>query len=347
MTKHARHAMGWTALPIIFLMLAGCTSLKAKFNPSVEANVGIFADNTMAMLDATGFGFSKNKALYTKEFFKDEAEERHFFETRDGAEKVLKAMMRYSLKLVSITDIHENTEDRVAAYADYLGQMDDAILEALKLEKDYYAELITEVGEQDKFMDALKTAQPIVDALGRYMEKALDELEDAAEVLVAKVDSKIDLRYADLIRYQAKLEKEKYAILSGLEHLYLTGQGDKDAYRRLKSGETTIPKGMVPDDRPTYEELWQIARHQIDNLDTLHKIVVEIQPDWDLYRETHLELDRLHDELNTESRQMRLLTLVWIRAHQKMASGITSPAEWFNINEAPSMLLNLGTKVVF
>lgn len=347
MKPQSKQVMRWAAFPIIFLMLSGCASMKAKFNPSVKANVGIFADNTLAMLDATGFGFTKKKAVYTKEFFENGAEERRFYETRDGVERVLKAMMSYSLKLVSISDMHKNAEDQVKAYTAYLGQIDDTILEALGLKTDYYKELITEVGEQKKLMDALKTAQPIVDALGRYMEKALDELEDAVEILLAKVDRKIDLRYADLIRYQAKLEKEKYAILSGLEHLYLTGQGDKDAYRRLKYGETTIPKSMIPDDRPTYEELWQIARHQIDNLDTLHKIVVEIQPDWELYRETHLELDKLQDELNTESRQMRLLTLVWIRAHQKMASGITSSAEWFNINEAPSTLIKLGAKTIF
>ncbi len=73
----------------------------------------------------------------------------------------------------------------------------------------------------------------------------------------------------------------------------------------------------------------------------------EIEPDWIHYRATHLELDDLYKDAQYEIRQIRLITLVWIRAHQKMASGIVSPAEWFDISDAPAMLLKMGTKAVF
>ncbi len=342
-----RHLVQWICLLAIFLLLSACASFNKKFKPSTEANVGIFADNTLAMLAATGFGFTKNN-LYTKGYFSyDEPEEMLFLGTRDGVEQVLNIMVRYSLRLVSITDKHDTARDQITAYVSYLQEIDDKILVALELDSDYYAELIVEVGEQKKFMAALKTAQPIVDALGHYMDRTLDELEDAAGALALKIDLKIDVRYADLIRYQKALEKEKYAILSALEQLHLTRRGNIEAYDMLKAGETTIPRGMLTEDLPTYEERWSIVKHQIERLDILHRVVEEIQPDWDLYRETHLELDEIHKLLNMESRKMRLITLVWIRAHQKMAAGIASPAEWFNINEAPSILINMGVKAAF
>ena len=59
----------WLVLLMIVMLTSGCASMNKKFRRSVEADVGIFADHTMAMLDAADFGISKNNALYTKEFF--------------------------------------------------------------------------------------------------------------------------------------------------------------------------------------------------------------------------------------------------------------------------------------
>ena len=73
----------------------------------------------------------------------------------------------------------------------------------------------------------------------------------------------------------------------------------------------------------------------------------ETAQDWNVYRETHRELDRLHDKVIQQNRQARLITLVWLRAHQKMASGVTSPAEWFDIKTLPGQLVKMGTKAVF
>ena len=82
-------------------------------------------------------------------------------------------------------------------------------------------------------------------------------------------------------------------------------------------------------------------------LDMIDKIWHQIKPDWELYRNTHLELDRLHKKLRNEASRVRLITLAWLRAHLKMASVVASPAEWFNIDETPSMLIKMGTSAVF
>jgi len=338
----------WINMLIILVIISGCTSINKKFRSSVEADVGIFADHTMAMLEAADFGISKNNALYTKDFFNySEPEEIRFVADRNDVDIALKAMMGYSLKLVSIAETNGSTKTRIEAYVVYLKEMDDSILEALELGNEYYASLIIEVGEQEKFMGALKKAQPIIDALGRYMGKTLDDLEEAAEHLENKLDIKIDQRYAELIHYQKTLEKEKYAILSALEHLHLSAKGDSDAYNRLKNGETVVPVEIIPEGPLTYEQRWKIAKHLMKTLNMIDDIWRQIQPDWELYRDTHLELDRLHKKLNDETRRVRLITLVWLRAHLKMASGVVSPAEWFNIDETPSMLIKMGTSAVF
>lgn len=172
------------------LLCSGCVS---KFQPSVEANVGIFADNTIAMLQSAELGRSKKLAVYTKDYYSGEGpEETQFLNEINDAELALRIMMRYSLKLVAISDTHESPKARVQAYAEYLDQADDEILATLQLDEAYYKDLIRQVGEQEKIMDALKKAQPIIDAFGRYMNQSLDNLEVASEILEDKIDGNID-----------------------------------------------------------------------------------------------------------------------------------------------------------
>ena len=343
MNRHPLILLRYVGCIAVMLTLSACATVQKKFTRTDEANVGIFADNTMAMLKAADFGFMIEDNIYTREFFfDDEPEERRYLEKLYNAELVLKGMMRYSLKIVAITAIHDRSKDRISAYADYLSELDDSILEALELDKDYFTDVIKEVSEQDKFMDALKKAQPLIDSLGRFMNKTLDELVYAAEVLAVKADEKIDDRYADLIRYQEALEGAKYAILSSMEQLYLAGTGDTDALKHIQAGKTLIPRAMIPKSRPDYAKRQEIIQYLIQYLNTLERIGEAIKPDWELYRATHLELDSLEKQVKQEARKMRLITLVWIRAHQKMAAGVTNPAEWFDINEAPGMLIRMG-----
>jgi hypothetical protein len=56
---------------------------------------------------------------------------------------------------------------------------------------------------------------------------------------------------------------------------------------------------------------------------------------------------KTHEKAIADSKRARLITLVWLRAHQKMASGVTEPAEWFDINTLPAQLFKLGTKLAF
>ena len=104
---------------------------------------------------------------------------------------------------------------------------------------------------------------------------------------------------------------------------------------------------IIPEGPLSYEQKWEIAKHLMKTLEIIDTIWNQIEPDWELYRNIHLELDRLYKQLINETRRVRLITLVWLRAHLKMASGTTSPAEWFDTKETPSILLKSGTNLLF
>jgi len=54
---------------------------------------------------------------------------------------------------------------------------------------------------------------------------------------------------------------------------------------------------------------------------------------------THKELDSIVDETIQSAHKARILLLTWVRAHQKMSSGTTDPAGWFDIGEVTKSLV--------
>jgi len=334
-------------LAVCVFTLSACAGMGKKFRKTTVADVGVFTDHTFAMLSEADFTFAHEEAIYTREYYdRGEIEEQQWFESKARVEQVLNVMLTYSLALVTIAETVDSTQGRVRIYADYLNRIDDPVLRALGLEKDYFDDLIKNVRGEKDLLGALRKAQPIINAMGRYMEQALSAMDTATLELIQKVDEKIDHEYRDIIRYQATLEQEKYAVLGALEQLYLIAKGNPDAYGRLKASGTILSKKLTPAGKLSKEDLRAMRSSLMERLNRRHQIASEIEADWKLYRAKHRELDNLHEKIRVDIRLARLRTLVWIRAHQKMASGRVNPAEWFDIDETPALLFKIGKSAV-
>jgi len=334
--------------PTSILSLTSCASLSQKLSDTEVANIGIFADHTIAMLSEEDLGFSRDQAIYIREYYEvDGKEEKAFQKYRDEAALVFRGIIDYSLKLVTIADTGKSEKEKIKAYAEYISGWDDDVLQKLGLAPDYYAEVISDVRAKETFLDALRTAQPLINSAGRWMNQVLDNLSDATYDLAMKIDKMIDEEYLEVRLYQENLEEEKYNILRSFGKIYRIYRGDEKAFKELLDLNTIRKKGLIPDSSPNNEELNKLTEYFMSRLDALHKIEDEIKPDWELYRASHHELDEMHAQVLNKISRARIITLIWLRAHQKMASGEVAPAEWFNISSLPTDLFKLGTKAIF
>ena len=172
----------------------------------------------------------------------------------------------------------------------------------------------------------------------------LNELTDAIDVLANKLDSKIDEEYAQVIRYQKVLEHEKGQLLKAFEIIYEAYRTNEPDLKKLtESGVVWIPE-IIPEGRPTKKDLRAIGEHLYARSDSIHVVQTELQPFWDEYRAAHKEIDDLADQAMERIAKVRLILLVWTRAHQKMASGTVDPADWFDIKDVPALLWTVGKK---
>jgi hypothetical protein len=329
-------------------LLTGCASMSKKFSPQQKADLGIFADHTITMLSEADFGFSRDEAIYIREFLDGSVEgsmavEKGYQETGWFFGEIVD----YSVGLVTIVEANKTDAAQVAAYKSFMSGFSEEMLSKLELEPDYYASVLEDIGQQEAFLGALQKGQVIVNAAARYMHRVLDQLEKDIDTLVINLEDEIDARYSEVILYQEALEEEKYTILRSFGLLYLAYKGEPDAFQKLMAEKSIRREELLPKGNPTVDELEAIGRHLGKRLDALHLIEQEIERDWDTYRDTHKELDSLHGEAVEQNSKARLITLVWLRAHQKMASGVSTPAEWFDLKSLPGQLFKLGTRAVF
>ena len=334
-------------LVLVFSVISGCASLKDKFVSSREANVGFFADQTIAILGNTQFALDPQRTIYIRNFFDLEgAEEKRYIELTNNAEDIMLGIVRYSLAIVTITETERSEAGRVKAYTEFLKAVQNNAEDKLDLQAGHYDHVVEKVGKQEDFLGALRQAQPIVNAVGRYSQLLMDRINSAAKVLEQKLDRRVDEEYADVILYQKSIDRERYNLLQALleiDDAYL--YGEQTLERIARSGAVKNPR-LIPGGEPTDEQLENLSDHLLGRLDNLGRIWKEIEPDWELYRKTHRELDGQYVQLLEDTTQFRMTMIVWLRAHQKMAAGVVNPAQWFDIENAPSEILKLGSQAI-
>lgn len=333
------------------ILLSGCASMSSvtkKFSAQQKANIGIFADHTISMLDQADFGFDRDESIYTREFLSSNVE--GDLELQNGLKEAgwfFGEIVNYSVGLVTIVETKSGEAAQVKAYQEFMSGFNREMLDKLELPPDYYATTIEEIGQQEEFLGALRKGQIITNAAARYMHRVLDQIEVDVDIVVKNLETLIDAEYSEVVLYQEALEDEKYTILRSFGLLYQAYKGEPDAFDRLVAEKSIRRKELLPKGEPTVDDLRAIGKYFGSQLKAIDLIEQQIKRDWENYRATHRELDRLHDKAIAQNRSARLITLVWLRAHQKMASGVSSPAEWFDIATLPGQLVKMGTKLVF
>lgn len=251
------------------------------------------------------------------------------------------------MNLVVIYETNEDNEARVAAYADRVEIVDPEILRQIQFEEKDWKALFARVRKQKKIMAALETAHPIMNGVSLHINALLNQMVDATDQVALEIEQRIDERFVEVTRYYDILLDEKYAVLAALEKLYRVYAGEKEAYQSLRESEAIRKKSLIPRRELSEQDLEAVGQHLMKRLDALHRIGQEIEPEWEIYRAAHMELDKLYDKMLGSIRIARMLTMIWVHTHYQMASGKTEPAEWFDIKNTGMAIGKTASSLVF
>jgi len=322
------------------ILLSGCVNYRKNFISRPVADIGFFADSTITMLGDLDMTLAREDTLLVRRFFmSDEAEEQTVMEMDAGLKKALANVVRYSVTIVNIAESDGTETNKVEAYANYLLTFRDSLVQVEEIDFEVFDNTIEEVMQQQEFREALRKAQPLLNAAVMQIALQIEDLITALDVLAEKIDGRIDQEYADIIRFRTKLEREKSDIMTAFELIYDAYRMDEPNLDELrKSGVIWMPE-LIPEGRPVTEDLDRIGQHLQTRMQALQAAQTAIQPNWEDYLATHKELDMVIDTTVKSALHSRILLLTWVRAHQKMASGTTDPAKWFDVGEMTKQLI--------
>ncbi len=321
-------------------LLNGCAAYKKNFKNKSVADIGLFADSTITMLSTLNLTLNRDETLLVRRFvLEDGEEERHVKELSDDLRRGLENIVRYSIDIVNIAEMDGPQTNKVNAYANYLVQFRDDMLTNPALDAEAFDNTIEDVMVQEEFVEALRKAQPLLNAAILNGALRVDDLIRALDDFAVVLDTRIDVEYADIIQYRAKLEREKFNIMTAFELIYDAYRMDEPNLDALKDSAVIWTPEIIPEGRPTKEDLGKIGEHLHNRMASLQAVQDAMRPNWEDYMATHKELDAIVDETVANVQQSRIMLLTWVRAHQKMAAGQTDPAGWFDIGEVTKSLI--------
>ncbi|QGX38694.1 hypothetical protein [Permianibacter aggregans] len=294
------------------LFLSACSSVEKKFSGEQIPNISHFSEQTNALLGEFSATALSTEADQIGDLLNAKgAAERQYRDNVRVINGLLAGVRDYSAKLVNIAEMRGSESEKIAAYHALLHEYVPGLTTALKLPEDHFQATLQDVLRQENLRKAIRQAEPIVEAAVTQLHNELNLVEQSADAVVASARQRLQNHFQPLLDSQAPLYAEKTDLLK--QYVKVLEQ---------RSAQTqALPGG---------------TRQRIQDLLTVQAL---LEKDWQHYQQQREALARLTNTVREESARLRYFMHVWARAHQKMATGVYLPAEWFDLNDLPGQLL--------
>jgi hypothetical protein len=328
----------------------GCSSMRGfggKFRSHEKVDLMPFAEQTIAILSGTEYPLAQDNSVLIREFL---GEDMPGVAELDAAlaesDRITDSIKIYSIELMKISRMEGDEDVRTKALAKVVRTLEAPIRKKLDLTDEMFAQKLEEIAAKPDFLAGVRAVQPLIDSAGLYYSTLLNSAEKHAKFVAQSIDAAIDDKYAALLEFGKVLEARKRAVLEGLALVHHYRRGDKAALKTLRAGEYILDAAAMPSAAGTPAELATAEAHFLERLTVMQTLYASVEKETDLYRRTHHELDEQYAFVREGLGAARLKFVVWSQAHEKMASGMKDSAEWFDIADAPGMLIKAGAKVL-
>lgn len=318
----------WIMSTVVLILLC-CTGC-SKFSSSKRMNLAPFAEDMVAVAGDIQYGLGQTYSVYLRGYYDNpEAAKMNVMATKIRA--IIRGAISYALEVVSLADSRMTGPERTQALADKIETLMRPVVmppaPPLNISSAELDTILADVRSRENLLDGLSAAQPIVNEIARVSGEifeetklALDRAADATQKQIAEDVAPVLERDAMLRRYQLMLTSA----------LGLVGEYRRGNDAAMDSLVVLVPGVVVfatTEDGLTNAEMLTIEDRLILGLETVSNVRRQLSPDIELYWKQQAELEKLVASYNTALRQARVAIIAWSRAHQRLASGITDPAE--------------------
>lgn len=331
-------------------LLYGCD----KFTKQESENLAPFSKQTINLIGTLEYGLIESEIIYLRsidKYFENEDTYTRYLALENQVLNMLTALVAYSMQIVTISEL--NTTDNVKA-----NRLADVVLELRELvtknqvitnENASTAEMektIKAVRATEDYLEALRLLLPVINEFSAHSGRVLDELRLEKRKVASVIDQAIDKKYKSTIKFHRELRLVKDDIYETLYNLSQYGvTGDKQYLEKMKSyGMYPVMAALKNKKSLSVKEQEKLHREITARLRTVNENYQQLMPDVQEYDDSVKELNRILETKEDAIREAHLTFVVWTRAYQKMASGKTDPAEWFDISDSGALLFGAAKR---
>jgi hypothetical protein len=306
---------------LLTLMLGACASTEGKFTEYHVADLSAFSDNTAVIMQVPAGALTSADAILSEAYlvqFPDYIA--RLDELRSKGEALFSHIRTYSSRISDLSVGNLSEKARIAAVADALKIFSDDIGRADASTQAGFEDWLKRVGSQEKFLDAVRAAQPIVSSLGRLGQSYLNTFDTTILKLGGSMSAALDKDFEPISAYFGRVDSRNRILAGQLTDLYA---------RESRLGALAKEEEGI-----------------IQGLERNHRLAQEARPEWELYVKTAAEIDLLQEASLVNTGRARIALLTWVSAHEKMASGQVKSAEWFSMTDVATATFMAGRRLL-
>jgi len=311
---------------LVLSALNGCS----KFQSKKRLHLAPFAEDMIALAGDVQYELGRHQPVYLQGYT-DVPESREMEVLSFKIRAVMRGIIGYSIQVVTLGESELSGPDRCLALADYLDGLlrpvlkrpaPDLIMTVADLDT-----IIADIKTREDILGGLKGAQPVIDEIARVSGELFDETAIAMERTRSAIQTRVDDDFRHIREADRQLREHQLRAVTDVSLFPLIRMGDQAAADTLAAHQPSLREILAPGrplDEPTLKEAEQRLLFLMQTISELRR---QLEPDLLTYRETRKELGIMYNVHTAALRQGRVAIIAWARAHDRLASGVTDPAE--------------------
>ena len=321
-----RQLLTFTLLLIVITIFNfGC----AAFQSSKKINLAPFAENAVSIVSEVEYGLSQARAIHVRPFLDGPAVGK-YRQSWDRLAKLLRGIVAYSVQVVTISQSELSDNKKANMLADYIAVLGAPAISdpslGFKITREEFNAAITSMRQQTNYLEALNSAQPIVDEVSRVGTVAMKDLETAQNAARLEVAQAINQRHAPILSFRSNIRDIQGRTFRSIELITRWEKGEKSIADSVLLLDPQLKEYMTPGKPVTKQMKDRMGEQLLWRLTFIETVQKQLFPELEQYQKEMRELDDLITISDRGIKQAKGAIAVWRRSHQVMASGITEPA---------------------
>ncbi|MFV2005131.1 MAG: hypothetical protein ACC650_07975 [Gammaproteobacteria bacterium] len=330
---------------VAIVVLSSCS----KFLKQESENLTPFANQTITLVSTLDYGLSDNEYLYLRkieDYIEVDKPFERYLALENQVGNQLKALVAYSLQMVTIAEQPVSENEKSNQLADILQSLSDLVNKDQVVVKDEIGEeraskIMASVRSSEDYLQSLRLLLPAINEFSQHALVVVDELEKEKRKVVLMIEDAIDKKYGAAIAFEHGIRLVKNAYYNTTIALANYSQTRESKYIQEMRDYGVLPvvDALRGKKSLTSNEMLNIHKIVTQRMAVINENYKYLKPDYDEYFASHQELKKIVGTKGRGIKEARLTFIVWSRAYQKMALGKSDPAEWFDISESGGLLM--------